>query len=96
MYFGVHFRATCVAAHFWGVLHATLIFGGQGLRGLHHPELRVQDDMKQIHVHLASKQPALARKVYVKMREECLLIDGRKIGDKVCEGGKDGGEGGGC
>lgn len=55
----------------------------QALRGLHHPELRYMDSMKQVMAYLGAKQPALARMAYVKMREECLVIDGRKTGDKV-------------
>lgn len=55
----------------------------KALRGLHHPELRFFDEMKHMFLLMSKKQPTLARKIYVKMREECLAIDGRKTGDKV-------------
>lgn len=41
--------------------------------------------MKRVVELLHAKKPTLARKVYVKMRAECLMIDGRKTGDKVCQ-----------
>lgn len=55
----------------------------QALRGLHHPELRFVDDMKRVLELLAKKETALARETYRKLRSDCLVIDGRKTGDKV-------------
>lgn len=41
------------------------------------------DAMKRIMELLGKKQLDLARQAYVKMRADCLVIEGRKIGDKV-------------
>ena len=41
------------------------------------------DDLKRVWDLLANKETALARETYRKLRRDCLVIDGRKTGDKV-------------